>query len=383
MERDFPENTPKLPKSLKAMGVSRADLWHFASLVGLNDFLLRTKAQCSVPDVYTAATCKEFPCYIKPFDNILKMFKTGRKDCKPRRGTSKFKGYLTSSREETPDPNQGGEATTDWFRKHIKLEPRESLALLGVHTIGHFNGMSAHLNYGWVNALTVRINMFNNEYYRLMAQRDSKPKCKSVSKLADPNAVDSCKFQVQPTVFTNSWPAEDPWATKDRNGLISWILVYFTKAKEKGASNHSRMLTCEMGYFWNFTFTGEGLPTGCNVFKGTTSYKVRDAAWYRDHRSIGYNDCNKQMMPDEHGLELHKAVDLYADDGDTWIKDFVDAYTKMYENGWSNLEVGSSNFWTHRCKLIKKLSIVYRKYFLNFIFRLYQTRPWFEYFNCL
>ena len=59
------------------------------------------------------------------------------------------------------------------------------------------------------------------------------------------------------------------------------------------------------------------------------------------------------MLEDEHGLELYKAVDLYADDGDLWMHDFIDAYTKMYENGWSDLEVGPSNFWSHRCKFIK------------------------------
>ena len=162
----------------------------------------------------------------------------------------------------------------------------------------------------------------------------------SQSKL-DSTELDPCKFQVTPTTFTNSWPAKNPWAEPGRNGLISWILLYFTKAKERGATNHSRMLTCEMGYYWNFTFTGEGLPIGCGVFKQTTSHKVRDADWYGSHRSIGFNDCPKQTITDEHGLELHKAVDLYADNGDIWMSDFIDAYTKMYENGWSSLESSS------------------------------------------
>ena len=111
-----------------------------------------------------------FPCYHHPTNDILKLFKTGRKDCQPKAGVPDEHRYLTDKLEIHPDANESGVPTFNYFKKVFRMGPRESLALLGIHTIGQFNGMSAHLNYGWTTAAGEKMKLFNNEYFRNMAE---------------------------------------------------------------------------------------------------------------------------------------------------------------------------------------------------------------------
>ena len=90
------------------------------------------------------------------------MFQTGREDCRPNDAFSEFNKYLTLDKEAHPNQDDNGEGTTTFYREKIGLESREGLALMGIHTIGHFNGMTSHINYGWGS-----LDTFNNQYYRL------------------------------------------------------------------------------------------------------------------------------------------------------------------------------------------------------------------------
>ena len=93
LEPNFPENTPVLAKSLKSMRISRADLWAFASLVGLNDYFLKTRTFCEDTLEGLKATCGDFPCYQPPLENVLNMFQTGRKNCRYwKREAGEFRG---------------------------------------------------------------------------------------------------------------------------------------------------------------------------------------------------------------------------------------------------------------------------------------------------
>ena len=72
--------------------------------------------------------------------------------------------------ESHPNQDESGVPTFEYFKKNFNLEPRESLALLGVHTVGQFNGISAHLNYGWTTAAGIKMDLFNNEYFRNLGE---------------------------------------------------------------------------------------------------------------------------------------------------------------------------------------------------------------------
>ena len=193
----------------------------------------------------------------------------------------------------------------------------------------------SHRNYGWG-----KDKFFTNEYYRLLAQYPTIKRCGE-----EPRPT---HYQVQGGgLFANEWPPPSPWANSSRNGRINWILFYENKNKTLGENNHSRMLTAEMGYYWKFQYDANGLPRGCPVFDGAN----KNAEYFAARRGLGYNTCAKQNeTKDEFGEPISDAVELYAENGTRWMKDFVDAYTKMYQNGWPNLVDGPNNFWTHKCK---------------------------------
>ena len=63
--------------------------------------------------------------------------------------------------------------------------------------------------------------------------------------------------------------------------------------------------------------------------------------------------CKKQKAKDENGVPIYKAVELYAKKANAklWMKDFVNAFDKMQQNGYdkNDLTVSKSNPWSHRC----------------------------------
>ena len=82
----------------------------------------------------------------------LKVFKTGRKDCKPdsnlpsdwiksyqptkSKPDDKVQRPYFSDRHEThPNPHGNGESTTGYFKKHFDMTAKESIALLEGTTI--------------------------------------------------------------------------------------------------------------------------------------------------------------------------------------------------------------------------------------------------------
>ena len=119
------------------------------------------------------------------------------------------------------------------------------------------------------------------------------------------------------------------------------------------------MLSADVGYMWKFHFDPDtGLPQGCGVFE-----KSSDPSFYGSQKEFGFNDCPEQDLLDEHGVPLSQVVVNYAEDDRLWMKDFVEAYIKMQQNGWTDnngisaLNPGPSNFWTHKCCILRGAKI--------------------------
>ena len=114
----------------------------------------------------------------------------------------------------------------------------------------------------------------------------------------------------------------------------------------QGDNSQSRYLSSEIGYHLKFHFDENGLPQGCTAFEGE-----RNEKWYRDNGWRlygGSHGCPLQDYKDEHGIPMHEAVELYGQDGDLWINDFIRAFGKMQQNGNYGLQVGPSLNWAHR-----------------------------------
>ena len=163
-------STFRLEASLRDSGKSRADLWAFAGLVALetasqfhNNFCTGKGGELcpgqiderSPPCGYTLPTLK---------------FKTGRRDCVPTcSGADSVYGFCSTAPEIHPEPHGNGDSVTKFFKDTFNFTPRESVAILGAHTLGHANDqISGFRNYPWTHGGFEQV--LNNNYYKQLAE---------------------------------------------------------------------------------------------------------------------------------------------------------------------------------------------------------------------
>ncbi len=140
MPSDYGANLRASPKDL---GMSRADLWTFAGLVALNDYLQFTKGYCFHYNYNITCGDESTPCY-SPMPDYARQFRTGRRDCLPKAHASEKNQYRASKVEVHPHEGGNGEMTVKYFADHFGMNGRQALALMGGHTVGQFNAITAH-----------------------------------------------------------------------------------------------------------------------------------------------------------------------------------------------------------------------------------------------
>ena len=98
-------------------------------------------------------------------------FKTGRRDCIPNcTGANSFYGFCSVSNEIHPDPLGNGDSVTNFFKDTFNFTPRESVAILGVHSLGHgHEQIGGFRHYPWTRG---RTQVLNNDYYKQMANSE-------------------------------------------------------------------------------------------------------------------------------------------------------------------------------------------------------------------
>ena len=75
----------------------------------------------------------------------------GRVDCIPSSSATSKQKYLASKVEILPDANGNGKKTVKYFKDNFGMNPRETLALMGAHTIGKYSTFQTHIDYAWVS----------------------------------------------------------------------------------------------------------------------------------------------------------------------------------------------------------------------------------------
>jgi len=127
--------------------------------------------------------------------------------------------------------------------------------------------------------------------------------------------------------------------------------------------NRIRHLSSDVGFYLKWEINDVGYPSAdyCDAFKDTDT---RNKGWgfYWDNTwrfNFNNNNDNKdpqriagcplQDMDDGYGQKLYEDVEMYADNQEQWISDFVDVWIKMSQNGYGNQELvqGPEDFWTH------------------------------------
>ena len=112
-------------------------------------------------------------------------------------------------------------------------------------------------------------------------------------------------------------------------------------------------LPCEIGLYFDFEVTDDGVPYGCpgfEAFKPEIWNTSHAATWtrvpYYQENPDPYNnlhwkkadpDCpfNKMSIPDG-STPLHEIFEEYAADQQKWVNDFVPALEKMLSNGYND-----------------------------------------------
>ena len=86
-------------------------------------------------------------------------FRTGRADCI----TSEAQPYITYKEEAHPSIMTNGEGTIEFFKTYFNFTGRETVAILGGHTLGRLNVQHSLLPYVWTSRGG---QLFNNHYYK-------------------------------------------------------------------------------------------------------------------------------------------------------------------------------------------------------------------------
>jgi len=153
--------------SLESRKKSRADLWAFASLLAVEEGIIRHNQAClgdRTPRGFTQCVQKEGEegCEIRPSRPFT--FKTGRKDCI----SSHDEKYKADEIDVFPDDHLNGPMLVTYMEDHFGFSGKETVAIMGAHTLGKFHQHLSGFQYTW----TVDFQAFNNQYYRALAARD-------------------------------------------------------------------------------------------------------------------------------------------------------------------------------------------------------------------
>eukprot|EP00927_Polykrikos_kofoidii_P006884 TRINITY_DN127_c0_g1_i4.p1 TRINITY_DN127_c0_g1~~TRINITY_DN127_c0_g1_i4.p1 ORF type:complete len:580 (-),score=76.40 TRINITY_DN127_c0_g1_i4:229-1908(-) len=377
--------------SMKQRGFSRADFWALAGIAAVEFTMAINNDVCDTGrrpnetsrEFMKMGQClwaqKEATCKAIPQRSLI--FKTGRKDCTTRLSPS----YKTDKPEKHPDAHMNGKSVVKFMKEQFGLDGKETVALMGAHTIGRYHDKMTGFKYVW----TPRSEMsFNNEYYRNMVLQPvhfyDNDQC--VGSRGAWGEMPQSRWVVKANLFTRSggpiqWirvshigpdcvsrrPAGSRWWPKsfkecctkgvppgawsrpdngrprgsdsvasdddEHGGCEKWLFLF--------GRDHA-MLNTDMGLYLDFDVEEHGYPRNCpgletftesNVArKNRTGPEIGPAAWHR----WAWQECPKQRFAEPPtGKPLYEYVELFAANQTAWLDTFVPAMEKYLENGYA------------------------------------------------
>ena len=378
-----PSKLKALDVSLYDSGKSRADLWALAGLVAVqkttelnNYFCNPTKTK--PPPCFNQINKDSPSCFI---DLPTPAFRSGRADCVPSCTDEDDYPFCTSKEEVHPNPHGNGAETFAFFEREFGFSNQEAAALMGAHTLGHpqeFNSMFRH--YSWTGQR--QKTQFNNQYYRFIVNATAyrMMSLRGIPAMEGFRAKD-CDMKVSAYIgdehgnpFSVRYRVRSEWRTESggpwdwslqgmgcskvicasikpedyhMNSCCHYLDQCLTNKKFKcpthnyvceGAEGCTErdvfqgisMINPDMGLYLEFSTDADGRPSGCT---GMDSQAWLDNDIRKGGRFSGEVDCPLNNSPTPDGGTVAKLMERYADDQDAWIKDFVNVYDKMLENG--------------------------------------------------
>ena len=376
-----PDKLRDFDVSLFESGKSRADLWAFAGLVAVQRGTEQNNYFCD-PTKSKPAPCwnqinEESPsCFI---DLPAPKFRHGRSDCKPSCSGEDNFDFCTTHEEVHPNPHGNGKETIGFFKDQFDLDPRESAALMGVHTLGHpqeFNSMFRH--YSWTGQR--QKTQFNNQYYQFIVNNKTYRQMNPLKlPIMKGTKAKNCGLKVSTYIgdefgnpFDVRYRVRSEWRTEaggpwdwslegmgcskvicdkidandyNINSCCHWLDQCVSDPKfkrpthnyvcegEEGCTGRDvftgiSMISPDMGLYYDFGTDENGRPAGCTG--------MDEKLWLDNgnkNRMSGEVACKMNKTPTPDGKTISEVMELYAEDQTTWINDFVSVYDKMLENG--------------------------------------------------
>jgi len=377
---DFPARTPQLGASLKSTGKSRADLWAFSAKVAVEFSVEKNNFQCENKPTKWAGSYvgKSKDCHrsLGKAECKLNMpreikFFYGRKDCI----SSHEVPYKADKEEVHPNQEGNGDSTVDFFKSQYNFNGRETIAIMGAHTLGRMYPRHSLLKYTWTSRGG---NIFNNAYYRNMVSKDDffyesydkdtclpignangqlpdtkwVPTMNGFTKSGGPMhwikmhfACPQCTYRSPKKKFLQQefdaccvGKPEDQMCKPD-NGTRNEVDDITGCEKYRFAFALDEMaINAEIGLYYNFEEVN-GIPTStsCPGFSkfNMENWKISKKNLQKTRRA--YNPGCSLNMRQEPATDdpLSTIIQTYADDQGAWVRDFIPTFEKMMSNGYS------------------------------------------------
>jgi len=362
-DAQYPAGAAVLEHAPKELGISRADLWAYAAIVAVEVALEKNNEACRKPTNDPDDCAQDWgqpDCAVTAPRALI--FSTGRKDCLPN--DSLPRPYMTLEPESHPGPAMSGKDVAAFMKSDFQFTARESVAIMGAHTLGKFHAEISGFAYNWKR---LGLDHLNNGYYKTMLmepdwsyqfnpkkigeckgfanssgmkpigdyefifprKEEQRPQFKSV-RLQCPCYKafdqDTLTWNLEHEVFTNGCcDATDPWNGCE-TGCDEW----------RGISGiEETMLNSDIGLHREFVVTSDNIAGGC---PGLENYN--SASGWQGATGWRISNCPLNTYRDPPDDEpMHKIVEDYAKSSESWLRDFYPAYEKMLANGYGPSEL--------------------------------------------
>jgi len=408
----FPPGSQNLPESLKASGKSRADLWAFAAKVAVEFSTEFNNFNCAERPsnwgqtgsyVGNSKDCVrlagEEGCEVNMPKEI--QFQYGRSDC-----ISEYEGeweqYKTDRPERHPNLEGNGDDTLNFFNEEFGFTGRETVAIMGAHTLGDMNPAVSLLKYVW----TVRAgHSFNNAYYKNIVNKQEwfiqSQDGDTCTRIGDAHGnLPDAKWVPTMNGFTKSggpmhWirmhyactycgarpecvPGQSCFMTNEYDRCCSGKPEGLACIPDNATRNDvddiqgcekyrfsfgqdEMMMNAEAGLYFKFD-QENGVPYNCEGLEGFNM-----DSWIRPNGNVNSQDdvrrayhmncpLNDRRLP-ETDKPVSDIITDYAENQDQWVAEFIAAFEKMTRNGYNDgdLTDAPSSWDNVKCSRIKRV----------------------------
>jgi len=366
----------KKTQSLREMGKSRADLWALATIEAVKFSIDVNNKACNgdakigewkVVCLQAAAAGNLTECETTLSQDIV--FKSGRRDCI---SSDAYASYKSPKRNRFPKVSFNGPALTDWFKSDFGFNGRETVALMGAHTIGGLHPPVSGLFYSFTSH---QEDAFNNQYYRNMVSQEDwffeDNMC--TQRGTSSNVRGPARWRVKASAAflnkapvewiqekeicyncdwakTNQFPATLPWFGRKKTREAcegvqdTKICIPGTEVWRFNWGRDDAGTQADLGMLLDFKVDEEGFPYGCQKLDPYGSnkggyYELKNG---RANKLVAA-ECELQMHeepPTSDGSNaLSKIIAEFAKNKQAWLDTFVPTLEKMLANGYTDSEL--------------------------------------------